>query len=217
MKLTVYVANPPLEESETTTIWNSAIKYFENNINSGHRNGALSFNLISCNQVKESCYSSIEDRETDHPNKDEVIEQATEIILSKHHFITVEESKEILVYQNGVYVRGGDTLIDKLAEKILGYVLKNQMLLEIKGHIMRSTYKSSIDIDADINIINLGNGLYNIAKDELKPHSPEYPSINQKPIFFDPNQKTTLFGKFLKDVLYPSEIRTAIEVVAYTF
>ena len=122
-----------------------------------------------------------------------------------------------MVYQDGIYVEGGDIIIDKLSEEILGYGLKNQVLSEIKGHIIRRTYKSRNEIDIDINIINLKNGLYDIAKDELRPHTPDYLSVNQKPIFFDPNQKLKLFGKFLKEVLYPSEIRTAIEAVAYTF
>jgi len=122
-----------------------------------------------------------------------------------------------LVYQNGVYVEGGDIIIDELAEQILGYDLKNYILSEINEHIKRRTYKSRNEIDKDINIINLKNGLYDIANNKLKPHSPDYLSISQKPIFFDKNAKPKLFGKFLKEVLYPSEIRTAIEAAAYTF
>ena len=78
-------------------------------------------------------------------------------------------------------------------------------------------YKSRKEIDADINIINLENGLYDIANNILKPHYPEYLSISQKPFSFDSIAKPKLFGKFLSQVLYPSEIRTAIEVAAYTF
>ena len=198
--------NPPLKDAEITSIWNDAIKFVGNS-----NNTVSKINLSSTNQL-----SRVESK-GDDDDDDVLIEQATEKILNSHHFITIEESKDILVYQNGVYVEGGDILIERMAEQIPGYDLKNYMLSEVKGHIIRRTYKSRNEIDNDINIINLKNGLYDIANNKLKPHSPDYLSISQKPIFFDKNAKPKLFGKFLKEVLYPSEIRTAIEAAAYTF
>ncbi len=49
------------------------------------------------------------------------------------------------------------------------------------------------------------------------PHDPKYLSIKQIPITYDKKACPKLFGKFLKDVLYPTEIRTAVETMAYTF
>jgi putative DNA primase/helicase len=108
-------------------------------------------------------------------------------------------------------------LIEKEAEHLLGYKLSNKDLSEIKGHVMRRTYHKRSEIDADINTINVKNGLYNIQTGELKPHSPEYLSVNQKPIIYNPKAKPKLFGKYLCDVLYDREIRTAVECMAYTF
>jgi phage/plasmid-associated DNA primase len=82
---------------------------------------------------------------------------------------------------------------------------------------MRRTYHKHSEIDADINIINLRNGLYNILTGELRPHSPDYLSVNQKPIIYSPKAKPKLFGKYLHEVLYPTEVRTAVECMAYTF
>lgn len=147
----------------------------------------------------------------------DIIQRATELILSNYHFITLEESKEILYYQKGVYVLGGEIIIEKEAENIFGYELANKHLTEIKGHIIRKTYHRRNELDSDINVINLQNGLYDISKDKLNPHTPNYLSVNQKPIVFNPSMKPKLFGKFLKDVLYPTEIRTAVEAMAYTF
>jgi putative DNA primase/helicase len=147
----------------------------------------------------------------------ELIEWAAEEIMSNNHFLTIEESKDILYYRDGVYIPGGETIIEIQAEEMLKYDLKNKILAEIKGHIIRQTYRSRQEIDEDINIINLRNGLYDIDKNELKPHSPHYYSINQKPIVYDPKAKPKMFGKFLSQVLYSTDIRTAIEVMAYTF
>jgi putative DNA primase/helicase len=59
--------------------------------------------------------------------------------------------------------------------------------------------------------------LYNILTGEFKEHSPDYLSVNQKPIKYDPKAKAKLFREYLQQVLYPTEIRTAVELMAYTF
>lgn len=150
-------------------------------------------------------------------NADNLIEHTTEKLLENNHFLTFEESREIYYYKNGVYTYGGDIFIEKEVERICGYKVSNKHITEIKGHIARRTYHKRDELDANLNIINLQNGLYAIDKNELLPHSPNYLSINQKPIMYDPKAKALMFGKFLKDVLYSSEIRTAVEAMAYTF
>jgi putative DNA primase/helicase len=146
-----------------------------------------------------------------------IIEETSETIKNKHRFLAIEESKEILYYRDGVYITGGDVLIEKEAERLFGYNLSNKHLVEIKGHIMRDRYRSQSEIDADINIINLKNGLYNILTGEFKEHTPDYLSVNQKPITYNPKVKPKLFKEYLQQVLYPTEIRTAVELMAYTF
>ena len=61
------------------------------------------------------------------------------------------------------------------------------------------------------------NGLYNIQTGEFREHSPDYLSMIQIPVIYDPKAKPKIFGKFLSEVIYPREIRTAIETMAYTF
>ena len=84
---------------------------------------------------------------------------------------------------------------------IYGFNIANRHLSEIKGHIMRRTYRTRDEIDSNLNIINLKNGLYNIRSGEFSPHSPDYLSICQLPITYDPKAKPQLFGKFLREVL----------------
>ena len=146
-----------------------------------------------------------------------IVEAATEATMSIHKFITIEDSEEILYYDNGVFVPGAEIIIEKHAEKLYGYTLANKHLAEIKGHIKRRTYHKREEIDADINIINLKNGLYNILEDKLSKHSPEYPSINQKPIVYNKRAMPKLFGKFLIQILYKKDVKTAIDALAYTF
>jgi putative DNA primase/helicase len=122
-----------------------------------------------------------------------------------------------LHYKDGVYVPGGQIIIAKEAENTYHFEINSSKVTEIKGHIMRLTYHAKEEFDADINIINLKNGLYNWKNDILKEHSPDYLSINQKSIVYDKKAKPRLFGKFLSEVLYSRDIRTAIDAMAYTF
>ena len=57
----------------------------------------------------------------------ELIEEGTQFVMSKYRFLTIEESKEILFYDSskGVYVSGGDIIIEKELDKKYGYKLKN--------------------------------------------------------------------------------------------
>ena len=116
-----------------------------------------------------------------------------------------------------MYVTGGDTVIEKEAERICSYALSNKHLSEIKGHVLRRSFHNLDDFDSNVNIINLQNGLYSIKDNRLVVHTPQYLSLNQKPIEYDPEARPKLFWKFLIDVLYPQEIRTAVEAMAYTF
>ena len=162
-------------------------------------------------------FVSQEESLQDGDGKKSIIEEASEAIMNKHRLLTIEENREIRYYRDGVYVPGGDILIEKVAEAIYGYDLANRHLAEIKGHIIRKTYHQRAEIDADINTVNLRNGLYNIRTGEFRAHSPEYLSIIQVPIVYNREAKPKLFGKFLHEVLHPSETRTAIELMAYTF
>jgi P4 family phage/plasmid primase-like protien len=151
--------------------------------------------------------------------EDCIIEEVCEFIMSKYDIVTVRESDDILYYKSGVYHPLGEILIAEVAEKEIGYDLTLRDLSEIKGHIMRRTYRNRDEFDTDICIINVANGLYDIATGEFKDHDPNYLSLRQSPILYDGqagrNPKT--FLKFLREVVYTSDIWTVIELMAYTF
>jgi P4 family phage/plasmid primase-like protien len=180
----------PLPEKEMNEIWNSAINYVINLKN------------------RQQSYKEEENN---------LVEKATEYLLRKYHFLTIENSQEILYYENGVYQRGGEIIIEKELENEYSYELKTSIIYEVKGHIKRHTFVKPEEFDRDHNIINLKNGLYHIKENKLQPHSPDYYSLNQKSFGHNSLAKSQLLGKFLREVLFPNEIRTAVELMAYTF
>ena len=149
----------------------------------------------------------------------ELIKEGTDFVMAKYRFLTIEESKDILYYdqKSGVYVYGGEIIIEKELDKKYSFKLKTADITEIKNYVIRKTYVKKDVFDSDIYIINVKNGLLNWKIGELLPHTPDYYSINQKPILYNPNAKPTKFLKFLREVLYQQDIRTAIEIISYTF
>ena len=167
-----------------------------------------------------STLDKIKDNEFEHSDRKKtttLVEEATEEIIQKHTFITIEENEEILYYNKGVYISGGEILIAKELEKLFGYQLNTATLTQIIEHIKRQTYHKKEELDADINIINLKNGLYDIDNNKLLEHTPTYLSIKQNPINYDASAKPIRFIKFLQEVLYGRDILTAIDLLAYTF
>ena len=169
-------------------------------------------NLLFC----EKCAPGLDLREVIREDGGNLIESTSEQIKKKYRFAALP-SKELLYYNNGVYTAGGEIIIEKEAEDICGYRLSNKALTEIKGHITRSCYHSKDDFDKDLNIINMKNGLFNIQTGEFMEHSPDYLSLNQKAVNYDPKARSKHFIKFLREVLYPEDVRTAIRMMAYTF
>jgi P4 family phage/plasmid primase-like protien len=183
----------PLPENEINSIWESADEFVDD---------------LEIHDQKNRSFSE----------KQSLIENATDQIMSKYRFLTIEHTKEILFYNNnGVYVEGGEILIEKELESIFGFELRGADISEIKGHIIRKSYVKREKFDSNLDIVNLKNGLYNMRTGKLEPHSPDYYSLNQKPFPYNPKVRPKYFIKFLKEVLYVDDILTAIDIIAYTF
>ena len=76
-----------------------------------------------------------------------LVQDASEDIMDRYWFLTIEETDEVLVYDNGVYRPGGKTLIAKELEAAYGYELNTHSLSQITGHIMRRTYHKHKELD----------------------------------------------------------------------
>ncbi len=146
-----------------------------------------------------------------------VISFATELIMERYKFITIQETKQILYYKDGVYTKDGEALISTECEDMFLYDLNDDRLNQILSHVRRQTSHKHEELDADKNIINLKNGLYHVNEDVLKEHTPDYLSINQKPITYNKFAKAERFQEFLEQSIAEGQIRTATEAMAYTF
>jgi phage/plasmid-associated DNA primase len=152
--------------------------------------------------------------ETDVETK---VRELTETLESRYHFAAMQDTEELFYYNedNEIY-EPAEALVKAQLEGQYPGVITNTVTNVIQKLARRHLHKREA-FDADLYILNMVNGLYDIRTNTLLPHTWEYLSKKQIPITFDPKIKPKKFGKFLSEVNYPNQIRTTIESIAYTF
>ncbi len=114
------------------------------------------------------------------------------------------------VYNAGVYIPLAEAVIHRTVEDNfhnagVDKTATNHFHNEVLGHIKRRTYTKPDIFDPDPHILNLENGLFNVDTYELKPHTPDYPSLAKLPIKYDPSADCPLWKRFVSQVLHPED------------
>jgi len=145
------------------------------------------------------------------------MEALTGDILNEFKFITLLDTEEVLVYDDGYWQCGGEAKIKAEAEKRVGLskLLTVHVINEIIGHIQRSTYTARGLLNQFSGIINLKNGLLDVTTRELKPHTPEFLSTIRIPVAYDPDADCPRIKQFLAEVLEPQDIPVIHELAGY--
>ena len=152
----------------------------------------------------------------DNGQKIDYVTLLTDQLMGEYTFKTFKDTEEILYYDTnkGVYVQGGEWLIKEQCE-ILCPQIQTSKVLEVVNHIKRRTGVERSRFDSNLDILNLQNGLLNIETGEFREHSPDYLSVVQLPIAFDPNAKCPKILKFLGQVLHPQDVFKAMQIIGY--
>ena len=164
--------------------------------------------------ICKSAWSRIEKKE-----EEITLNHVRDFILSRHDFLTInDKNRELYIYKNGVYVLGGNSVIDIDIEEHYPEESTNRFRNEILEKIKIHTLIEREELDKDDNILNLKNGLYNVEKSILTPHLPTYKSIIQFEVIYDEKAKCHDFFKFLNEViLEEKERKTVLEMMAELF
>ena len=180
---------PPLDNSDMEEQWKQSLSWA--NRKKKEREEGTTKQQQKQRQEQNNNDNNKNTTKTKTVDKQNLIEEATRLLVSKYRFLTIIENKEILYYdkEKEVYIKGGEVLIEEELEKIFEFKLRTSDITEIKNHIMRKTYVKMEEFDSDIDIVNLENGLYNWRTNEFFPHTPDYYSLNQKPILYNPNAR----------------------------
>lgn len=131
-------------------------------------------------------------------------------------FATLSDTDEVLRYDGGVYLKGGDVEIRKTIERVMdGFKVSKFNVNEVIGHIQRRTYAKREDFDVDPNIINLDNGRFDFGTMEFKPHTAEYLSLHKSPIVYDPEARCEQVDRFFSEVLQEHDVSFMYELFGY--
>jgi hypothetical protein len=124
--------------------------------------------------------------------------------------VTIEETGAMLRYKDGVYVQGGEAKLEALLhtsfhgfEPFDPEIMPKKVIAHLKGLTMVSKDK----FDDNLDIINMKNGLYNWREKILYRHSPNYLSLIQIPVKYDPDAKCTRIETVLTRVMSAKDIR----------
>ena len=137
-----------------------------------------------------------------------------EEIMSENHFITMMDNEVIYVYKDGFYQPYGEVLIKKICKEKLQKEYRKNRATEVIDYIKASTYVKRREEPP--NLIPLKNGILDLDKMELKPHSPEYMFFNKLPVKYDPNAKCPNIDKFHREITGSKEdVQILEEVIGF--
>jgi putative DNA primase/helicase len=141
------------------------------------------------------------------------IQRLTHEIMKEYTFKTIRDSGKIYYYLDGVYVPGGERIIQEYCQVLYPTVITHEVQ-EVVNQINRRTGVDQFDTDP--NVLNLRNGLLNMHIGEFREHSSEHLSLVKLPINYDPTAKCPKILRFLGQVLKPKDVFTALQLFGYS-
>ncbi|MBN1134380.1 MAG: hypothetical protein JXA38_05630 [Methanosarcinaceae archaeon] len=145
-------------------------------------------------------------------------------ILDKHHIFVMQDTIEYYLYSNGVFRNIGARKtalpirkeIRELYKSVCGrdpssgYIADVLTYLEDVAHIPRESIKN------DTENICLLNGVYNIPRGKLLPHSPDYMFIRQIPVKYDPSAKCPNIQRYINEAVDKTDHKVLFEFLGYS-
>jgi len=139
-------------------------------------------------------------------------------IMQKYNFVTFSDNKQIRVYSVGAYIPGGEIVIEREAQTLLGYDVRIQKIREITSYISKQTYidRKQWENTTPPKLIPLKNGVFDIMEMKFLPHSADYHFTTKIPVEYNPDAKCPLIDKFLSEVTAnEKDAKTLVEFLAY--
>lgn len=137
---------------------------------------------------------------------------ADDIMLQKRFIYSGEQLK---LYSNGVYDQDGDMVVRELSLKLLNENFKKRRYEETHFIIETLSIKKPGELNPNIYLINIKNGMYDIPNKALLPHDSKYLSTIQLNCHYNTEAKCPKFIVFLNATLSPDNIRLLQEITGY--
>ena len=152
-------------------------------------------------------------------NKAKGLHAIANYIISKYNIITIgEHEREMYVYIDGYYRRAENLIIYPEIQRIMQHHATKASKGEIFSKIADSTQEErEVFTQADLNLINVANGVYDRGTKTLLPHDAKYKFRYIFPIMYDATAVCNVTKKFLAQVLTDDQQKTMEEWIGYLF
>jgi putative DNA primase/helicase len=128
----------------------------------------------------------------------------SQTIKGEYTFLTLNDTREVLQYDNGRYVYNGERTIEIECSRLIPNVM-TPIVKETIEMIRRTTPVDRKLFDKDIEWLSLQNCMVNLRTAETKPHSPSFLTLVQLPVKYDSEADWPANRRFLEEIL-PAEI-----------
>jgi len=137
---------------------------------------------------------------------------ALQLLNSKFTFKCPTDTRELLIYENGVY-KPGECQVHALLEEEYGEDLKKHFLDEVTGHLERSNYVEREEVNRFANKIPAQNGLFNFVTREVEPFDPDKIFTYKLNVTYDPEKECPKFSKFVKEIMPDENDRLLLQEI----
>lgn len=129
-------------------------------------------------------------------------------LLKRHPHLKKNDAGMFFEYEGGIYVYRKDAdledmiLRDMYDDGLWGF--RTRSFVKDKINCLRSITPRLIET-IDNRVVNVKNGLVDIATGEIRAHTPEFVSLIQLPVEYDPNATCPAFEQFVHEVMEGDE------------
>lgn len=149
--------------------------------------------------------------------EDATISEYVDLLMRENQFATMDDTGEIYRYEpsKGVYVYDGRQFIESQLETISPGITTHDVN-EVLGKIRRRTGRDRTTWDANPDIRNLSNCLFNVATGTASDHTPDYLSLIQLPVKYDRRATCRAIIEALYNTFQdPTDVPLFLEYLAY--
>lgn len=148
--------------------------------------------------------------------KTDYVIMLTNEIMKENTFKTMKDTQEIYYYDEniGVYMKGGEQIIQEEVELLYPQVCTNQVN-EVISHIRRRTLTDRNKFDLQIEWLACKNCMVNLRTMEVRQHSPKFMTTVQIPWNYEPSASCPKIMKFMHEVMYEENVETVLDFIAY--
>lgn len=151
----------------------------------------------------------------DNDQKRHIRFQVARWLMQNHTFLTVSDTDEIHIYQNGIYVPKGEEIIIPAIRRALGEHCTTYDRNEVRAMIRDATLTDRKVFNHNEPKICVENGILNLHTLEFQEHTPEEFFLQIIPVKYDPEATCPQIDKFLKEIVASSDVQTLYEMNGY--